>query len=221
MNKEYIVDSDGTVTVVTDNGKTYTREDKYTESTDMILSLENLAEEIENDVQVLVKCSNELCQSIQKKDRTIKLLNLKLVLFMIAFFYLAGAISTNLLSSSLLCSMPLWVIIGIVEDRIIEKEKQKRNYCVKQFREKCRRAQRVRRKIDELSRNKVQKKSNCNNFTEIKPISKYTIDEYTLDASDYFVEKYLIDKRAKEMIKGKKLVKKKTKSKKKLEYDFN
>lgn len=221
MNKKYIVDSEGTVTVITDKGETYTREDKYTESTDMILSLENLSETIEREISVFEKRSNELCNSIRKKDRTIKNLNLALTLYMSILCILTTAIDTKLLSTVMLGHFPLMIIIGILEDRIIAKEKKKRNYCIKQISEKQHRIQKVRRKIDGLLRDKNLKTTNYNNFTEIKPISEYTIDKYTLDASDYFVGNYLIEKRAKEMTKCKKLVKKKPNKKHTVEYEFN
>lgn len=215
MNKKYIVDLEGIVTVVTDTGETIERKDKYTETTDTILSLENLSESLGNKVHLFERRLNELNNKIRNESKIMRILNIALILLTFALLILSASISTKLFLSLIVISIPLEIIIGIVEKNIIKKDKEKRNYCSKHIAEVQHRIDKIQKRIEELSKNKTPKETN-HTFTEIKPISEY----YNIDASDYFVENYLIEERAKEMSKGKKKVKKKPKTKNNIEYEL-
>ena len=215
MNKKYIVDSEGAVTVITDSGETIERKDKYSETTDTILSLENLSESLRNKLRIFERRLNELNNKIRSESKTMRILNILLILLVLSLLIICSSISTKLSLLLLGTSIPLGVVIGIVEKTIIKKDEDKKVYCSKRISEGNHQIEKIQKRIVELSKNKNPKETD-HTFTEIKPISTY----YKITPSDYFVENYLIEERAKEMTKEKKKVKKKTKTRNVIEYEF-
>ena len=216
MNKQYIVDIDGKVLVITDQNELVERNDIYTENINTILSLENLSELLSDKIHLFEKRINELNNSIRTKNKTMRLLNISLILLSFILIIIGIAVSEKLSLIVSISIIPLSVIIKKIEDLIVDKDKKTRNKYQKKLQEETHKKNKIEKRINSLPKEKATiEEEKINTYIDIKPIENYNID-----TSDYFIEKYLIDKRVEQMTQGKKKVKKKTNTGNNLEYEI-
>lgn len=205
MNKSYMVDNNGTVTVVTDSGTLKVREDKYTKNTAEILSLENYKELKEAKKRILEHRISNLINN--KKTTKTTMIFLPTTLF---FF-----IAILLLSSTPLTYIKIMFLIFSIATTLIETalliELKKTDKKIKQVNpllvNEKETIKKINKKINILKEDKKKiKKEPGPIFTDVKKIY-----EFKFDASDHFIEQYQIDKRTNEMNhskqKNKRLVK--------------
>lgn len=216
MNQKYMINENGIVTVVTNDGTIIERKEPYTESTTTILSLENLAESIESKINYLEKRISDLNNSIRHKIKIIRYANILLTLSTFVLLILGVAFVSKLFLILILSSIPIAIIIKKIENIIIEKDKTQRNSYNKRIQEEVSRLNKINRRINSLPKEKIAiVETKINVYNEVK-----SLDNNNIDASDYFVENYLINKRTEEMSKNMPKVKKKIKTINNTEYDF-
>ena len=211
MNKKYKVSPESNITIL--NGEEeIKREEKYTDNTDEILSLENVSINLENKICKLKDNLNELKEeSIDNKNNITTLLLVFICCVIVA-----------LLSTKSLFLIKIFSELGIAYSLIstaimINKQIQKQKEIKKQQKritEEINRKSRINKRIEVLSKNKkISLPKKINEYIEIKPIY-----DFRFTPTDYFIENYQIEKRAKEMTKGKKKIKKRNNSSQYEEY---
>ena len=211
MNKKYKVDIESNITIL-DGEKEIQKKEKYTNNTDEILSLENIAIEIENKIYKLKDNLNELIEETIDNKNNIITLSLMFICCLIV----------TLLSSKTLFLIKMFSELGIIVSAIstiIIIKKQIKNIKeikirTQRIEEEINRKTRVNKRIEILSKNKIiTLPKKINEYIEIKPIY-----DFKFTPTDYFVENYQIEKRAKEMTNSKKKIKKRTNKYKNEEY---
>ena len=204
MNKKYTVGEDGNVIVVTDKGETIGK-GIYTKNTDKILSLENAAESINRKINIFKDRLKEHIENKKIMKNSMVLTPIILILFVSFISLISGSLS--IAGTIGLFCIPAGLIAEIRSLISYIKSKKKEQIYNKKIIEETQRVNKINKRINALSQDKTQIERNNNvMFTEIKSIS-----DFNFDAADYFVEKYQIDKRSKQMSKGHKKVKKITK----------
>lgn len=195
MNKQYIVNEDNRVSVVTDNGDVIERVEEYTDNTKEILSLENYQEQLENKVNFLNNRLNERNNALRKKKKDIKNINRLLLLLLCLLGFITLAIPNNLCLGLLISFIPMGMVIKFLENSFIKREEKKKDTLSSDINTRKEQLEKVKRKIESLSKDKSLKGVvEHNTFIEVEPLYNYNFD-----VKDYFMEKYLIDKRTKEM----------------------
>ena len=211
MNKLYKVDKDSNITIL-DGEKETERDDKYTNNTEEILSLEDASINLENKICKLKDNLNELKEeSINNKNNIITLLLVFICCVIVA-----------LLSTKSLFLIKIFSELGIAYSLIstaimINKQIQKQKEIKKQQKritEEINRKSRINKRIEILSKNKkITLPKKTNEYIEIKPIY-----DFRFTPTDYFIENYQTEKRAKEMKKEKKKIKKRNSSQESKEF---
>lgn len=200
MNKKYTVGEDGNVIVITTEGETIEK-GIYTKNTDEILSLENAAESINTTINIFKNRLEEHRTNKKIKKQLMIIIPVPLILFVI-FEALLGSLSIAG-TVGLIC-MPAYLLAEIINLISYLKSNKKEQIYNKKIIEGTQRVNKINKRIDTLSQDKTQVERNSNvMFTEIK-----SIYDFNFDPTDYFIERYQIDKRSKEMSKGHKKVKK-------------
>ena len=195
MNKKYMVDLEGKVTVVTDEGEIIER-DNYTKYTDEILSLENVVESLETKINIF---KDRLKQHQSNKQ------NRKMEMIIIPITVLALTVAVLLLSQSLevaglmgLIGIPVCLLYETISVISYFKSNNKEKVCAQRIKEELHRVEKIKKRINMFSKNKaIEVPTETNKFIDVK-----SIYDFNFDPSDYFIEKYQIDKTTKQMSKG-------------------
>lgn len=210
MNKKYTRDLEGNIKVITEKGEVIEKEYPYTKNTDEILSIENFIENLQTKVNIFRNESNKAKK--QKKDSRKIIIIIPMLIFIISII-----LTITLLPP--LEYLPLIVLSLLGVTTILEIP-----FIIKNIKS-SNRIETCDSKIDELTYqiNKAQKRINAllqdKTVIEDKPVEELieVKNDYNFyfDPEDYFVEKYRIDKRAREILKqqpkGKKKVRKPSK----------
>lgn len=215
MNKQYMVDEEGRLTIIKDNGEIVTRE-FYTNVTDNILCLENVIETLENQMKYFSKQISKLNNSIKSKLKIIRYLDISLILLIFALLILGIATYSKLYLIIAAISIPVASIIKKIENNIINKEKIERDIYKQKASEREKQINKINKKIHFLT--EKQEIINAKQINE--PIEISPTEEYIIDPSNYFVESYLIARRTHEISKKQIKIKKKIKSRNTLEYEL-
>ena len=88
----------------------------------------------------------------------------------------SATINITLFLTTLISIIPISLIVGIIENKILTKDREEIKYYNQRHKEETH----ILNKIEAL----IKKKTNTNN-----------INSYNLDSVDYFIEKYQIEKR--------------------------
>jgi len=216
MNMKYMVDERGKIKVITDKGIFIDTKKQYTKNTDTILYLENMLESIEEKIKFLTKRIGELNNSIKNKTRIFRYINISLILLMFVLLALGIATVTKLFLFITILSIPLASIIKKIENIIIEKDKNKRNYFKEKVQEEICKINKINKRINTLQQENIIIEPKLINT----PIDVKELEDYMIDSSDYFIDSYLINKRVEEMTRNMPKVKKKTRKKTNFEYEI-
>jgi len=216
MNMKYMVDERGKIKVITDKGIFIDTKKQYTKNTDTILYLENMLENIEEKIKFLTKRIGELNNSIKNKTRIFRYINISLILLMFVLLALGIATVTKLFLFITILSIPLASIIKKIENIIIEKDKNKRNYFKEKVQEEICKINKINKRINTLQQENIIIEPKLINT----PIDVKELEDYMIDSSDYFIDSYLINKRVEEMTRNMPKVKKKTRKKTNFEYEI-
>lgn len=205
MNKKYIINEEGIVTVKTDKEEIIKRIDKYNKNTAEILALENVIESLNNKISWFDKEIIDLKNKINHN-----------VFFMIAQFILSLLLILilNLFMTNLITLNSL-LILGLIEISLIStitSKTIKHKNKIKKYNKKIKHINHIikkaNKKIETLSKDKTP--------VEIEKVNEYqevsNIYDYNFDASDYFIHRYNIDKRTQEFNNSNKKVRKLTKT---------
>ena len=205
MNKKYIINEEGIVTVKTDKEEIIKRIDKYNKNTSEILALENVIESLNNKISWFDKEIIDLENKINHN-----------VFFMIAQFILSLLLILilNLFMTNLITLNSL-LMLGLIEISLIStitsktiKHKNKIEKYNKKIKHINHIIKKANKKIETLSKDKTP--------VEIEKVNEYqevsNIYDYNFDASDYFIHRYNIDKRTQEFNNSNKKVRKLTKT---------
>ena len=205
MNKQYIVDENDNVKIITEADKKIDF-GKYTIHTDKILSLENFSEETSQKINSLDNRIKEITKKIRNKNKFNRTFNITATIIITILLIISSLITTNIFLLVLTSIIPLSIIIGIVENKILIKDKKEEKYYIQKRNEQTHRLDKIKSKIKILKEDKTPAKlDNINCCIDIKQIENHNIDSI-----DYFVEKYKLEKRIRETKteKPKKLVRK-------------
>lgn len=206
MNKKYMVNAKGLVVVVTDTGEVIETNEVYTKNTNEILSLENLRERYEIKNRILINGIKEKTDII----KAAKLVMMILPLIAIPIFLLILLMSSAPIAAYLFL-MPACLIatilVEIFEFLDIIRNKKKLNKLNNLMNINNQRIKKITKKIDVL---KSDKERISQEISETFIDVERTFD-YNFDSVDYFIEKYQVDKRTREMTgnKIKKLIRRK------------
>lgn len=219
MNKQYKVDPEGNMIVVTDTGKVIYREDKHTKNTDEILSLENVVESLEkkkdyfkDELDILKKEHNNNIKSISSYTPICFLVGVFLIIIYKSFSLNILLIFLSSLTAAFIATFIPDILKLINDNNEIKKHHQKINI-------ESHRLKKIKKRIDALTKDTTPSKEErtdnkrTTDFIDVKPISNY------YDASDYFIMNYIIDKKTKNENPSKKKVRKLTKEDKQI-YKF-
>lgn len=213
MNIKYKVNSENEITILTEETE-IERKEKYTSTTEEILSLENTKTLLETKINNL---KNNLIE-IQEENTDNKN-NLITLLLILICCVIVSLLSTKTLFLTKIISdlgIVFSILSIIVNTKKYLKNKKEINIQEKRINEEINRKDRVNKRIEVLSKSKtISIPKKLNEYIEIKPIYDF---RFTL--TDYFIENYQIEKRIKEMTKGKKKVKKRTNEFNNEEYKF-
>ena len=170
MNKQYKVDEEGKKTSF----------------------LENYSKETKKKINNIEKTIKGLSNKIHKKNKLNRTLNIALTIIITLLLLVSATINITLFLTTLISIIPISLIVGIIENKILTKDREEIKYYNQRHKEETH----ILNKIEAL----IKKKTNTNN-----------INSYNLDSVDYFIEKYQIEKRVREMTKDKpkKLIRKK------------
>lgn len=213
MNKKYKVDEESNIIILTEEKEIQTKE-KYTNNKDEIFSLKNASIALEIKISRLKDNLNKL------KEKTIDSQNnlTTLLLIIVCSTIVSLLLEKNLFLIKIFFKSVLIfsVLSTIVLLRKYIKLKKEIKKSQKRIDEEINRKNRVNKRIEILSKNKTLTiPEKLNEYIEIKPIY-----DFKFTPTDYFIENYQIEKRAKEMTKSKKKTKTRTNSNKKQKYQF-
>lgn len=204
MNKKYMVNKDGLVVVVTDTGEIINK--KYTDNIKEILSLENLIESYQIKNNILRKRIIDTKWKIRLSKLAIFLFPPFITVFLILLLLVSSA-PIFFYKITLAITFVTCLIMDLIEIMSIKKNKNKLKQLNILLTTNTKRINKITNKINSLKKmeNKT-KKEEKDIFIDVE--KKF---DYNFDPVDYFVEKYQIDKRTKEMNnkKTKKLIRKK------------
>ena len=203
MNKQYKIEEDGIVTIITDSGEVITKE--CNQNIDEILSLEDYIEITR--IKMVPHRNNIRRYKEQKKTHKRLLFGLPITLIVAEVMLLMAILpSIKLLLPILGCSLLAIGLLEIPSIITIIKSNNKIEQNNKMLLELSHKEEKAKKRLETLSKEKTIEPQVTPGFVEVKKIYSYHFD-----SQDYFIENYLIDKRAKEMTGGKTLVKKPSK----------
>lgn len=207
MNKSYIVDNENNVTVINNLGFSSKRDDKYTQNTPQILSLENLSETLQLKIKNLTTSLNE----VKSKTKTMKiLLPILTIVTIISLILVTGIIPIGIdLLSIPLCLIPITIVLEMAQIVALIKNNLKTKELNKKISHESIILKKTKKQIERLSKSQTPGETKKNKIIDIAPTYNYNFN-----TTDYFIENYLITKRAEEMTKAKNKAKKLTKAKK-------
>ena len=196
MNKQYKVDEEGNVKVIKENSEVIDY-GKYHKQTQEILSLENYSEETQEKINSFDKIIKELSNKIYKKNKFNRTLNITLTIIITLFLIASIVIDITSFLIILISIIPISLIVGIIENKVLTKNRQEIKYYNQRSKEENHILSKIKTKIELLKQDKT-KIDYVSDYQEVPPIKNYN-----LDPSDYFIEKYQLEKRVREMTKGK------------------
>lgn len=195
MNTKYHVDSERKVTVLTNENQIL---DKgiHTKNTEEILSLENYAESTERKIRIGEKRINEINNQMRNRKKNFRKLNIIATISSLILLTLSATIEINMILIIIAISMLFTPNITIAIDKLLaKKDNEKKEYCTKRVIDEKIKFNKIKEKIDILSKDKTKDENvKINTFIEVKPIERNEID-----SEDYFISNYKIEKRAREM----------------------
>lgn len=168
------------------------------ENTDEISFIEDYIDSLNAKSNTIRNSLNERKKG--KKNTKKSIIAIPLITIILETIILLGILPPlNLIPIIIVCTLIGIIAIEIPIALLLIKDNKKIKECTKKLEELSYKKNKARKRIDILSKNKTKDK-------EVK--RRYS---YNFDPQDYFIEKYLIEKRAREMTGGKKKVRKQQK----------
>lgn len=160
-----------------------------------ILALENYCEEIQSKINHIDKIIKELSNKIHRKTKFNRKLNIILTIIITLFLTTSLIIDITLFLTTLISIIPISLIIGVIENKLLTKDRKEIEYYNQKYKEKNHILDKTKNKLERIKQTKTNYVSN-NNKASIS-------NNYNLDSCDYFIEKYQLEKRIREITKNK------------------
>ena len=196
MNTQYKVDEEGNVKVIKENNEVINH-GKYYKNTQEILSLENYSETVQTKIDNIDKYIKELSNKIHKKNKLNRTLNISLTIIITLFLITSIVIDITSFLIILASIIPISLVVGIIENKLLTKDREEIKYYNQRFKEENHILNKIKNKINSLKQYKTKVKYSSD-YQMIPPIKNYN-----LDSGDYFIEKYQLEKRVREMTNDK------------------
>lgn len=197
MNKQYLVDQEGNVKIITNTNQIleYSNANRYIGE---ILSLENYQEQTNKKINYFDKLVKEFSNKIHKKKKNHRTFNIILSIILTLLLITSALINMIACLIIFLSIIPLSIIIEVIENKLLSKDREENQFYTQRSKEESYRLDKIKSKIEALKKDKNKiKTNNPSKYIDVLPIEKHN-----LDSEDYFIENYQIEKRTREMTKS-------------------